>query len=106
MQEIDTKRFIVRFDHLKKRLVTSENSLNKLLLYFISEFKSKCQLSQRKKDIFLIKNNIWLDTEIRFPSNISIQLGKSSGRRSAFLYHFMEVVIGQKEEKRNNYSIL
>jgi hypothetical protein len=60
MQKINAKQFTVRFDHLKKRLVTltecPENSLNKLLSYFINEFKSKWQSSQRKKDIFLLKN--------------------------------------------------
>lgn len=63
MQEINAKHFNARFDHLKIRLVTltecPENSLNKLLSYFISEFKSKWQSSQRKKNIFLSKNKIW-----------------------------------------------
>jgi hypothetical protein len=42
-------KFTVRFEYLKKRLVTltecPDNSPNKLLSYLISEFKSKWQSS-------------------------------------------------------------
>jgi len=109
MQEINAKHFNARFDHLKKRLVTltecPENSLNKLLSYFISEFKSKWQSSQRKKNIFLSKNKIWLDTEIHFPSKISTQSGKSRGRPSTSFHDSSDRSKRRKTEQlRTQYS--
>jgi len=109
MQEINAKQFTVWFDHLKKRLVTLteclENSLNKLLSYFISEFKSKWQSSQRKLNIFLLKNKIWLDSEIHFSSKISTQPGKSRGRPSTSFHDSSDRSNRRKTEQlRTQYS--
>jgi len=60
---------------------------------------------REKKNIFLLKNKIWLDSEIHFPSKISTQSGKYRGRPSTSFNDSSERSKRRKTEQlRTQYS--